>query len=96
MNLLSSRQLAEKQGAVPCCPAGRADEPVECLQMSCFVKVQGIKTLVQQFYSNGPPTNLEFTVVLAAEDDGDDLMKKAGKIKRISPEEPVTLGFISY
>ena len=64
--------------------------------MSCFVKVQGIKTLVQQFYSNGPPTNLEFTVVLAAEDDGDDLMKKAGKIKRISPEEPVALGFISY
>ena len=64
--------------------------------MSCFVKVQGIKTLVEQFYGNGPPTNLEFTVVLAAEDDGHDLMSKAGKIKRISPEEPVTFGFISY
>ena len=60
-----------------------------------FVKVQGIKTLVEQFYSKGPPTNLEFTVVLAAEDDGDYLMKNSGKIKRISPEEPVTLGFIS-
>ena len=27
MNLLSSRQLADKQGAVPCCPARCVDEP---------------------------------------------------------------------
>ena len=54
--------------------------------MSCFVKVQGIKTLVEQFYSNGPPTTLESTVVLAAEDDGNDLMSKAGKLRSLVKE----------
>ena len=53
------------------------------------VNVQGIKELVQQHYSSGPPDRLSFGVTLVTDGREKDLMAAAGQLKRVSPEEPV-------
>ena len=53
------------------------------------VNAQGVQELVSQLYGQGPPAVLSFEVTLVSGDHGDDIMAGAGRLRRVSPEEPV-------